>query len=99
MEISEVSTRQLKAARTLLGLSRSGLTKVSGVPEPEIESVEEADGDTDGLTDTKQKIKTALEAAGIEFIEENGGGLGVRLRYSTREKRQISKWESEGGAL
>lgn len=23
---------------------------------------------------------TALEAAGVEFIAENGGGLGVRLR-------------------
>lgn len=25
-------------------------------------------------------IRTALEAAGIEFIEQNGGGPGVRLR-------------------
>ncbi|MGI4797491.1 MAG: hypothetical protein ACRYG8_26280 [Janthinobacterium lividum] len=27
-------------------------------------------------------IRTALEAAGVEFIEENGGGPGVRLRVS-----------------
>jgi hypothetical protein len=25
-------------------------------------------------------IRRALEAAGVEFIEENGGGPGVRLR-------------------
>jgi hypothetical protein len=25
-------------------------------------------------------VRRALEAAGIEFIEENGGGPGVRLR-------------------
>jgi len=25
-------------------------------------------------------IRTALEAAGVEFIEQNGGGPGVRLR-------------------
>ena len=25
-------------------------------------------------------IRSALEAAGVEFIEENGGGAGVRLR-------------------
>lgn len=25
-------------------------------------------------------IRTALEAAGVEFIPENGGGPGVRLR-------------------
>jgi hypothetical protein len=29
---------------------------------------------------TLAALKTALEAAGVEFIEENGGGPGVRLR-------------------
>jgi len=29
---------------------------------------------------TVDAIRTALEAAGVEFIEENGGGPGVRLR-------------------
>jgi len=28
----------------------------------------------------------ALEAAGVEFIDENGGGPGVRLRKSGKEK-------------
>ncbi|MGI4797886.1 MAG: hypothetical protein ACRYG8_28330 [Janthinobacterium lividum] len=27
-------------------------------------------------------IRTALEAAGVEFIEQNGGGSGVRLKAS-----------------
>ena len=29
---------------------------------------------------TVAAIRTALEAAGVEFIEQNGGGAGVRLR-------------------
>jgi transcriptional regulator with XRE-family HTH domain len=29
---------------------------------------------------TAAAIRTALEAAGVEFIPENGGGAGVRLR-------------------
>ncbi len=29
-------------------------------------------------------IRAALEAAGVEFIAENGGGAGVRLRRSAR---------------
>lgn len=29
---------------------------------------------------TLTAIRTALEAAGVEFIAENGGGAGVRLR-------------------
>jgi hypothetical protein len=33
-----------------------------------------------------QAIRAALEGAGIQFIEENGGGAGVRMR-----KPQIQK--------
>jgi hypothetical protein len=31
-------------------------------------------------------IRRALEAAGVEFIDENGGGPGVRLRKHQRKK-------------
>ncbi len=30
--------------------------------------------------ETMEKLRRALESAGVEFIEENGGGPGVRLR-------------------
>jgi hypothetical protein len=33
-----------------------------------------------------QAIHRAFEAAGVEFIDENGGGLGVRLK-----KRSLPK--------
>jgi len=33
-----------------------------------------------------QAIRLALETAGIEFIDENGGGPGVRLRKRRRLK-------------
>lgn len=32
---------------------------------------------------TVEAIRTALEAAGVEFIEQNGGGPGVRLRSAS----------------
>jgi len=32
-------------------------------------------------------VRRALEAAGVEFIDENGGGAGVRLR-KLREKQK-----------
>ena len=35
---------------------------------------------------TVEVIKRAFDAAGVEFIDENGGGPGVRLR-----KRQLKK--------
>ena len=32
-------------------------------------------------------VKRALEGAGVEFIDENGGGPGVRLRKRQRAKQ------------
>jgi hypothetical protein len=33
-------------------------------------------------------VRRALEVAGVEFIDENGGGLGVRLRKRQQKKMQ-----------
>jgi len=35
---------------------------------------------------TVAALRKALEAAGVEFIDENGGGPGVRLREWQRKK-------------
>jgi hypothetical protein len=32
-------------------------------------------------------VRRAFEAAGVEFIDENGGGPGVRLRKGHQVKR------------
>ena len=32
------------------------------------------------------KLQDALEKAGLEFIDENGGGAGVRLRKRHQKK-------------
>ncbi|BGE85195.1 hypothetical protein Ms3S1_16310 [Methylosinus sp. 3S-1] len=34
----------------------------------------------DARMSSVEKMRTALESAGVEFIAENGGGPGVRLR-------------------
>jgi predicted transcriptional regulator len=75
-----ITTRQIKAARALLGWSQSELAKRSGVSEPTIARLESWDGELGGREGTAEKIRTAIESAGIVFIEENGGGLGVRLK-------------------
>jgi hypothetical protein len=33
-------------------------------------------------------VRRSLEAAGVEFLEENGGGPGVRLRQRYRSKKR-----------
>ena len=81
-----VTTRQLKAARALLGWSQADLAKKSGVSEPTVARLESIDGELGGREHTTEKLRAAVRAAGIEFIEEDGGGLGVRLRRRSKKK-------------
>lgn len=79
LSIPKVSIRQLKAARALLGWSQDDLAGRSGVSTPTIKRLESADGEIGGRTETREALLTALQGGGIEFISENGGGIGVRL--------------------
>jgi predicted transcriptional regulator len=83
-----ITIKQLKAARALLGWSQADLADHSGVSEPTIARLESADGQVGGRGETVRKIRSALEAGGIEFIDENGGGRGVRLRKRSKERLQ-----------
>jgi predicted transcriptional regulator len=86
VSILKVSIRQLKAARTLIGWSQEKLASAADVSLPTIKRLEAAEGWLGGRQATAEKIRAALEKAGIEFINENGSGPGVRLR-----KRQLMK--------
>ena len=82
-----VSVRQIKAGRALLGWSQSDLASESGISEPTIARLESADGQLGGREATVERIRAALEKGGIQFIDENGGGPGVRLRKPPKQKR------------
>jgi transcriptional regulator with XRE-family HTH domain len=81
-----VTTRQVKAARALLGWSQADLAEKSGVSEPTVARLESMDGELGGRELTAEKIRSAIEGAGVSFIDENGGGSGVRLRKRSKEK-------------
>jgi len=53
---------------------------MAGVSLPTIKRLEKIEGAVSGHVGTIEAIKSALESAGIEFLPENGGGPGVRLR-------------------
>jgi len=84
--ILKVSIRQIKAARALLAWSQEQLAAAAAVSVPTIKRLEADDGLLGGRTSTGEKIQSSLESAGIEFIDENGRGPGVRLRKSQRPK-------------
>ncbi len=80
MSILKVSIEQVKAARALLNWTQIDLANHSGISEPTIKRLEAQSGILGGRLETSKKIVQALEIAGVEFIPENGGGAGVRLR-------------------
>jgi predicted transcriptional regulator len=75
-----ISIRQVKAARALLAWSQEDLAAAADVSIPTIKRLEAQDGPLGGRSETGHKIRSTLEKAGIEFIDANGGGPGVRLR-------------------
>lgn len=64
-------------ARAATGLGVRELADEAGVSPNTIARLERGE---DLRESTVAAIKAALEAAGVEFIPENGGGAGVRLR-------------------
>ena len=73
-------TAQLSAARGLVGLTQSQLAEISGVALSTIRRMESSEVRLRGNAESIWKVQQALEDAGVVFIDENGGGPGVRLR-------------------
>jgi transcriptional regulator with XRE-family HTH domain len=86
--ILKVSIRQIKAARALLNWSQEQLASAAEVSIPTIKRLEANDGPLGGRGQTIGKILHSIQAAGVEFIHENGGGPGVRLKKAKREARK-----------
>jgi transcriptional regulator with XRE-family HTH domain len=69
---------QLRMARAALKLGVREVAELAEVAPMTISRIE--NGQSSGQGETLAKIRRALERAGVEFIAENGGGAGVRLR-------------------
>jgi predicted transcriptional regulator len=64
----------------MLRLEQTELADRAGVSLETIKRIERTPGPISALAGTLDKIRRALEAAGVIFVEENGEGPGVRLR-------------------
>lgn len=74
-----LTSEQLRAARALLRWEQKDVAEASKVSLPSIKRLEGRPGVLGAQDRTVDAIRAALEAAGVEFIPENGGGAGVRL--------------------
>ena len=77
------SPSQIRAARALVGLSQTEVADAAGLSIPTVKRAE-AEGGIKVSEDALVAIADALKKAGVEFISENGGGAGVRLRKGKR---------------
>lgn len=92
-----ITGAQCRAGRALAELSREMLARLSQVDAAAIEKFERKLGKPDGAE--VARLRGALETAGIVFIAENGGGAGVRLKFTASEARRIATLEGEGGLV
>jgi transcriptional regulator with XRE-family HTH domain len=79
-----ITAAQSRAARGLLEWSQAELARRAHVGIVTVHQLEA--GISQPRSATLEVIRRAFESAGVEFIDENGGGPGVRLR-----KRQPKK--------
>ena len=84
--ISSITSEQFRAARALLGWSQTQLAEWAGMSLPTVKRVENNRGPRVS-DEARNALKRALEKGGVEFIDENGGGPGVRLGKRLRPKR------------
>jgi transcriptional regulator with XRE-family HTH domain len=77
---------QIRAARALLRWSADELAGAAKLGVATVRRAEMADGEPSMTEANKEAIRTAIEKVGVEFIDENGGGPGVRLRKAGRKK-------------
>jgi transcriptional regulator with XRE-family HTH domain len=92
-----ITGSQCRAGRALVEVSRAKLARRAGVDEATIEQFEHnlqrpASGEI-------KSIQDALEELGAVFLPENGGGIGVRLKFNSSEAKQIARLEGEGGPV
>jgi hypothetical protein len=76
----------LGAARALLRWRAQDLARASAVGVATIRRAELAERETSMTAPKDMAVRRALETAGVEFIDENGGGPGVRLRKRHQKK-------------
>ena len=87
MQKHPLTSAQIRAARALLRWRAQDLARESAVGVATVRRAELADVETSMTAANDAAVRRALDNAGVEFIDENGGGPGVRLRKRQRPKK------------
>jgi hypothetical protein len=83
-KVDIIAPAQCRAARAILGMTQPQLAQAASLG---LSTVIDFERTRRAVSATAiHQMRVALEAAGVEFLEENGGGLGVRLRKRSGRK-------------
>jgi hypothetical protein len=96
----KITGRLIAAARALVGVPQADFAAVAGLTQTELQHLE-ASGSA-RVTEERElaAVGKALDHFGAVILDEsNGMGAGVRLKFSRMDVRQITRLESEGGAV
>jgi transcriptional regulator with XRE-family HTH domain len=77
---SSLTSELVRAARALLRWEQRDLSDASSVSLATIKRLESQAGPLGAHDSTVFALRKAFEDAGIEFLDRNGGGLGVRFK-------------------
>ena len=92
-----IAAAQCRAARALLEWTEAQLAEAAGVALDVIRQLEARYRRPSA--EQQRLIRKALDDGGVVLIGDNGGGVGVRLKFSRKEVRAINRWEHEGGTV
>jgi ribosome-binding protein aMBF1 (putative translation factor) len=87
LKLKPLTSPQIRAARGLLRWSAEDLAREAALGLATIRRAEGAEDETSMTVANDLAVRRALELAGVEFIDENGGGPGVRLRTRQQKKK------------
>jgi transcriptional regulator with XRE-family HTH domain len=74
---------QCKMARAALGL---GVRELAAAAKVSVDTIARFERGDELKERTIEAVRRALENAGVEFIDENGSGPGVRLRKTRKDQ-------------
>lgn len=97
---TQISGRQIAAARSLTGISRSELARAAEISVAMVKELEASGSVSFPGKKEAAAVRKTLEDFGVTFLfEEKGAGAGVRLKFTRLDAKQIGRFENEGGLV
>jgi hypothetical protein len=82
-----ITDKQFRMAKAGLKLSNLDVSEVTGLHRNTLNGVDAGKGSESTLT----HLRIYFESMGVKFIDENGGGAGVRLVRNSAESAKLDE--------